>query len=80
MEIVTSWMETGRKQGERRGVLKVLLRFITSRFGKPDQDLEDRIRNLSDAELDNLSDIIFDFSDLSDLTLWLYQHEAVESK
>lgn len=79
MEIVTSWMEQGLQQGRREGrqegrqegELTVILRQLTRRIGTVEPELQERIRQLSLAQLEDLAEALLDFSDVADLTAWL---------
>ncbi|MEA5536114.1 DUF4351 domain-containing protein [Crocosphaera sp. XPORK-15E] len=65
MEIVTSWMEKGEQ--------KIIKRQLKRRFNNISPTLESRINSLSSEQIENLSDAIFDFQSLEDLTNWLEQ-------
>ncbi|MBW4663191.1 MAG: DUF4351 domain-containing protein [Chroococcus sp. CMT-3BRIN-NPC107] len=67
MEIVTSWMEQGIKQGE----VALILRQLNRRFGSIAPELETQIRSLAIAQLENLGEALLDFADASDLVAWL---------
>lgn len=69
MEIVTSWMRTGmRNEAE-----KLVLRQLNRRFGPIEAELEQRIQALSIDRVEDLSDALLDFSDRSQLVVWLEQ-------
>ena len=69
MEIVTSWMRTGmRNEAE-----KLVLRQLNPRFGPIEAELEQRIQALSIDRVEDLSDALLDFSDRSQLVVWLEQ-------
>lgn len=63
MQIVTSWMEQGlqqgrqegRLQGRQEGELAVILRLLTRRIGTVEPELQERIRQLSIAQLEDLA-------------------------
>ena len=72
MEIVTSWMRTGmRNEAE-----KLVLRQLNRRFGPIEAELEQRIQALSIDRVEDLSDALLDFSDRSQLVVWLEQTSA----
>ena len=81
MEIVTSWMEEGivigRQEGEvigqHKGEVLLILRQLTRRFGELDERTEARVRSLPVANLETLSDAIFDFTSAADVVTWLDQ-------
>ena len=69
MEIVTSWMRTGmRNEAE-----KLVLRQLNHLFGPIEAELEQRIQALSIDRVEDLSDALLDFSDRSQLVVWLEQ-------
>ena len=69
MEIVTSWMRTGmRNEAE-----KLVLRQLNRRFGPIEAELEQQIQALSIDRVEDLSDALLDFSDRSQLVVWLEQ-------
>jgi hypothetical protein len=67
MEIVTSWQLQGRQEGE----LKVILRMLNRKLGSITLQLEERIRQLSTTQLEDLTDALFDFTCQEDLVTWL---------
>jgi predicted transposase YdaD len=73
MEIVTSWMEQGIEQGRQQGEVALILRQLKRRLGEVPAELEERIRSLSIAQLEDLGEALLDFSDTSDLVAWLEQ-------
>jgi hypothetical protein len=69
MEIVTSWMRTGmRNEAE-----KLVLRQLNRRFGPIETEIEQQIQALSIDRVEDLSDALLDFSDRSQLVVWLEQ-------
>ena len=75
MEIVTSWMETGIQQGLQRGrqeqTLALIMRQLTRKIGTVEPELQERIRELPLAELEDLAEALLDFSNAEDLINWL---------
>ena len=75
MQIVTSWMEEGlqrgRLEGRLEGELAVIMRLLTRRIGTVEPELEERIRQLSLTQLEDLAEALLDFSDEDDLVVWL---------
>ena len=75
MEIVTSWMERGIEQGieqgKQQGEVALIMRQLNRRFGRVTPQVETRIRSLSSEQLENLAEALLDFSDASDLDVWL---------
>ncbi|MFE1745300.1 Rpn family recombination-promoting nuclease/putative transposase [Coleofasciculus sp. H7-2] len=75
MEIVTSWMqqgiERGLQQGRQEGELAVIMRQLNRRIGTVEPELQERIRQLSLTQLEDLAEALLDFSDVADLAAWL---------
>ena len=69
MEIVTSWMRTGMQ----REAEKIVLSLLNRRVGPIETDLEERIQALSTDRIEALCDALLDFSDRSQLLVWLEQ-------
>ncbi len=70
MEIVTSWQLQGRLEGE----LAIIMRLLTRRIGTVEPELQERIRQLSLTQLEDLAEALLDFSDAADLRSWLSNH------
>ena len=75
MQIVTSWMEEGlqrgRLEGRLEGELAVIMRLLTRRIGTVEPELQERIRQLSLSQLEDLAEALLDFSNQDDLIAWL---------
>ncbi|MDJ0719463.1 MAG: DUF4351 domain-containing protein [Prochloraceae cyanobacterium] len=75
MKIVTSWMEKGLEQGREEGIQqgteKVVLRLLQRKIGTLEKSVEEKVRALSIAQLENLSVAILDFNNKADLIAWL---------
>ncbi len=73
------WMEQGRTEGRQEGrqegrheeASAVILRQLTRLFGALGPRLESRIRRLSLAQLELLSEELLEFETVSDLNAWL---------
>lgn len=72
MEIVTSWME----QGMQRGELAVIMRQLNRRIGTVEPELQERIRQLSLAQLEDLAEALLDFSNVEDLIACLNKQQG----
>ncbi len=72
MEIVTSWQLQGRQEGE----LAVIMRQLNRRIGSITPELQERIRQLSLNQLEDLAEALLDFSDVADLVAWLDRLEG----
>ncbi|WP_017318951.1 DUF4351 domain-containing protein [Mastigocladopsis repens] len=75
MQIVTSWMEEGIQQGRQEGrqqeAATLVLRLLNRRFSGVSSQLQERIQNLSTAELEDLAEALLDFNTVADLEAWL---------
>lgn len=84
MELTTSWMregieigvKQGVKQGEKQEALKIVSRLLNRRIGDLSVRLQGRVKKLSVAQLERLSDALLDFTDVKDLTAWLDKNKA----
>lgn len=72
MEIVTSWMETGRQRGKE----ELVLRQLKSLLGDISSGLEERVSTLSTTQLEELGIALLRFSSVEDLMDWLNRHQA----
>lgn len=75
VEIVTSWMqegiERGLEQGRQEGEIAVITRLLSRKFGTVDAEVQERLRQLSIAQLEDLAEALLDFSTQADLISWL---------
>ncbi len=71
-EILREGIEQGIEQG-RQEALNLLLRQLNRRFGTISIELQTQIQALSFAQLQNLGEALFDFSNEADLATWLNQ-------
>lgn len=71
MKIMTGWMEEGIQQGKQEGTLSLVLRLLRRRIGPIEPGIEEQIRKLSLEQLENLGEVLLDFSTVSDLVAWL---------
>lgn len=75
MQIVTSWMregiEQGLQQGRQEGELAIILRLLNRRIGTINSTIEERLRKLSLTQLEDLAEVLLDFSTEADLVAWL---------
>jgi Domain of unknown function (DUF4351) len=56
---------------EERGEQTVIMRQLKRRVGELSVQVQDRIKSLPLAKLDNLADALLDFTSMEDLTAWL---------
>ena len=64
-------IQEGRLAGIQEGELAFALRLITRRFGPIAPKQENKIRNLSLPQLEELGEALLDFSQASELEAWL---------
>jgi hypothetical protein len=76
MELMTSWEGKGVQRGRHEEGLTIILRQLTHRVGPLTPDIEARLHRLSLEALEALGEALFDFSDATDLVVWLQQHPA----
>ena len=82
--IANQWMKQAEKQGLQQGLQQgaqqqaaaTALRQLQRRVGKLDTRLQKRIRLLSTAKLDVLSEALLDFTTKKELLDWLAEHDA----
>ena len=71
MEIVTSWMEEGIKQGRRQATVSLVQRQLNRRCRGISPELDLAVRQLSILQLEELSEALLDFTSEADLVAWL---------
>jgi predicted transposase/invertase (TIGR01784 family) len=64
-------LQEGRQEGRQEGETTLILRQLTRRMGTLAPELEERIRGLSIAQLEDLAEALLDFSQPADLVTWL---------
>ncbi|ELS00588.1 hypothetical protein Xen7305DRAFT_00002890 [Xenococcus sp. PCC 7305] len=78
MEIVTSWMRTGIKQGRQEGIQReteLILRLLKRKIGQLTPEIEAQVKGLRIEDLENLGEELLDFERLEDLTAWFAEEE-----
>ncbi|MGK7873221.1 MAG: Rpn family recombination-promoting nuclease/putative transposase, partial [Xenococcaceae cyanobacterium] len=70
-DILQKGLAQGEQQGLQKGEAVVIIRLLTRRFGAIAPSLIERIRALSVAQLEELTDAQLDFSKVEDLVSWL---------
>ncbi len=70
-DILQKGLQQGLQQGKQEGELAVVLRLLTRRIGSVDPEVQERLRQLSIAQLEDLAEALLDFSGATDLTDWL---------
>lgn len=56
MQIVTSWMEQGLRQGKQEEALSLIMGLLPRKVGTLTPELQERIRQLTLAQLENLAE------------------------
>ncbi|HLP88107.1 MAG TPA: DUF4351 domain-containing protein [Nostocaceae cyanobacterium] len=67
--------QRGEKRGEKQGEQRTIIRLLHRRFGEIDSSLIDKIKLLTIEKLDDLADALLDFSEITDLVVWLNNPE-----
>ena len=65
-----------REQAKFEGKQDLILRQLNRRIGEIDASLIERVRGLSVEQLENLGEVLLDFSNVTDLEAWLNQQEG----
>jgi hypothetical protein len=68
--------DRGLNEGKAEGERSIVLRLLTRRFRHLNDRTIAQITDLSTAQLESLSDALFDFSAIEDLTIWLDNHSG----
>ncbi|MEI6444005.1 MAG: DUF4351 domain-containing protein [Nostocales cyanobacterium ELA583] len=63
--------QEGEREGRQEGEQQIILRLLNRRFGQLEISLIEQIQRLSTDELESLGDVLLDFSNISDLEVWL---------
>jgi predicted transposase YdaD len=73
-DILRQGLEQGLEQGKQQGETALTLRLLTRQIGAVAPELQERIRGLSIAQLEDLAEALLDFSQPADLVTWLEGH------
>ena len=63
--------QEGRQQGRQQGQIELTMRLLNRRLGQLNPDTETQISELSMNKLEDLVEVLLDFSKAEDLTAWL---------
>ena len=74
-EIRSDGIEEGIKEGRKNEALLLVTRVLTRRIGSIAPETTEQIQTLSVEELEDLGEALLDFSEASDLTNWLNDHQ-----
>jgi len=75
VQIVTSWMRTGIEQGRREGEVSIVMRLLRRKVGELNPEIETKVRELSESQLEALSESLLEFTSINDLVYWFDRHE-----
>ncbi|BAY90196.1 MULTISPECIES: DUF4351 domain-containing protein [unclassified Tolypothrix] len=70
-------LQKGEQRGEQKEALKYTLRLINRRFGEIDSVIIERLQVLSTEKLESLGEDFLEFSNMSDLVVWLEQNPSI---
>jgi predicted transposase YdaD len=62
--------QEGRQLGRKEGLVTIVLRLLTHKFGTVPPNLHNRIKRLHIPRLESLAEAILDFQNVTDLELW----------
>ncbi|WP_442994307.1 DUF4351 domain-containing protein [Scytonema sp. PRP1] len=63
-------------QGRLEGELAVIMRQLNQRIGTVEAELQERIRQVSLAQLEDLAEALLHFSNVEDLIAWLNKQQG----
>jgi predicted transposase/invertase (TIGR01784 family) len=77
-DILQEGLQQGLEQGKQQGEAALILRQLTRRLGTVavPPEVQERIRGLSIAQLEDLAEALLDFSQTADLVSWLEGHQG----
>ncbi|WP_341740288.1 Rpn family recombination-promoting nuclease/putative transposase [Microcoleus sp. CAWBG640] len=64
-------LQEGLQQGLQQGKSNLVLRLLTQKLGTLDESIQARVLQLSSAQLDSLTESLFDFNTVDNLVNWL---------
>lgn len=70
-------VEQSRQEGRKEAKIELISRQLMRRIGTITPDLQSILNELSSADLDQLSEALLDFADLSALATWLEQRQPL---
>lgn len=69
-----------KEEGGREKALAIVLRLLVRRVGTLDEQVKGRVQQLSNPQLEDLSEALLDFVALADLLAWLEAHLSQENE
>ena len=73
-EVKEDAMREGRQEGRQEEAIRLIVRLLGKRFGQLSEDTRTSISNLPLAKLEELSEALLDFSNISEVQQWLVEH------
>ena len=78
MELTNNWIDKGRIEGiqigEKQLGEKLLLRQFNTKFGEVTSTIQDSLRRLNAAQMEDLGAALLGFSSMADAEVWLNEH------
>ena len=71
-------MQQGMQRGKQEGEVTLILRLLSKKFGEVPSQLKMEIEKLSLEQLEDLTEVLLDFSNLDNLIVWLQNLEVSE--
>ena len=65
------------QKGVQQGKQNIVMRLLTRRISTVSPQLQAQIQKLSSEQLDSLSESLLDFSNTTDLTIWLQSQPKI---
>jgi predicted transposase/invertase (TIGR01784 family) len=78
-EIKAEGLEQGLEQGRSQEAVNLVIRLLTKRFGEISGELRSSISSLPLTAVEDLSEALLDFTNLSDLNIWLANRTSFEN-
>ena len=69
-------LNEGRQQGKQEEAVAMITRLLNRRFGSLSPELQERLRGLTLEQLEELSEVLLDFTAIAQLESWLQNQES----
>lgn len=69
-------LNEGRQQGKQEEAVAMITRLLNRRFGSLSPELQERLRGLTLEQLEELSEVLLDFTAIAQLETWLQNQES----
>lgn len=70
-------IQKGVQQGVQQGKQDIVMRLLTRRIVTVSPEARSQIQKLSIEQLDELSEVLLDFANTTDLTIWLQSQQSI---